>query len=361
VRSAHLSEGAHGQGAQVAMEFEAIASETEDAKSSVAFYEIISYPADYTLEVLHSKSRHQDLLIPRFQRGFVWTHVQASRLIESFLMGLPVPGIFLYKERSQKNLVVDGQQRLQSVFSFFEEELPDGRVFYLKGVNKRWEGKSWPQLGEDDQLRLKDCVLRATVVQQVHPHDMTSVYHLFERLNTGGTTLTPQEVRNCVYHGPFNDFIIELNTDPGWRHILGSPTPDKRMRDIELIVRLLSLAEDYKGYAKPMKDFMSGFMKRHQWSTDNAPFHSTFHKAVPSVLRCLGERPFHVRKGLNAAVLDSVMVAFATADAEPPSNIKTRYKQLLRHDRYAQAITSGTTDVEAVMDRIELATRILFA
>src|SRR5439155_7426682 len=135
---------------------------------------------------------------------------------------------------------------------------------------------------------------------------MTSVYHVFERLNTGGTTLTPQEVRNCVFHGPFNDFVVELNRDSTWRRLVGALGVDKRMRDVELIVRFFALAENLAGYFKPMKDFVSEFMKKNQQHTNNEKFRRMFESATASVVERLGERPFHIKRGLNAAVFDSV-------------------------------------------------------
>jgi uncharacterized protein with ParB-like and HNH nuclease domain len=101
------------------IEFERIKSEEEDAESAPPDYEINTYPADFTLEVLYQKWLAQDIEIPPFQRQFVWKQNQASKLIESFLIGLPVPAVFLYTQRaSQKFLVIDGQQRLRSVFYF---------------------------------------------------------------------------------------------------------------------------------------------------------------------------------------------------------------------------------------------------
>ncbi len=343
------------------IQLERIRSETADAKSSVALYKIVSYPADFTLRVLHEKWRDGELIIPKFQRKFVWTHVQASRLIESFLMGLPVPEIFLYKDPSQRDIIIDGHQRLKSIFSFFEGELPGGRPFYLRDVNERWVGKTYEELQDADKRRLRGSVLRSILVEQVDPKDVTSIYHVFERLNTGGTSLTPQEVRNCVYHGPFNDFLVELNEDPEWRDIVGTPEPDKRMRDVELIARFFALAEGRTDYTKPMKDFISKFMQTYQQSRDNSRFITLFKDTVSAVLRGLGDRPFHVKRGLNAAVFDSVMVAFATSKRPVPPDIRGRYRRLVQDERYMATTTAGTTDEVSVAVRMRRAQQLLFS
>ncbi|MEA1958501.1 MAG: DUF262 domain-containing protein, partial [Chloroflexota bacterium] len=203
------------------MIIEEIESEEEDKDSGVPIYKIACYPSDPTLAVLYDKWVRGEIEIPKLQRGWVWKHVQASRLIESFLLGLPVPAIFVYKEQSQKQSVIDGQQRLRAIWGFFEGKLPDDTDFYLKGVSPQWEGKYYETLTEAERFRLRDSVLRVMVVEQMNPEDNTSVYHIFERLNTGGTILTPQEVRNCVYHGQFNDLMMELNKNKTWRYIFG--------------------------------------------------------------------------------------------------------------------------------------------
>ena len=177
---------------------ETVASEDEDRAEGTPLYRIVSYPSDPTLEVIKNMWERAELTIPPFQRGFVWTHPQSSKLIESFLLGLPVPEIFTYKEPDDTLLVIDGQQRLRTICGFFAESLPGGGRFYLKGVDPRWEGKLYSTLEEDERRRFRVAILRMVTVEQLDPADNKSVYHIFERLNTGGTGLTPQEVRNEV-------------------------------------------------------------------------------------------------------------------------------------------------------------------
>ena len=118
---------------------ESIDAETEDAAAAVPIHTLGSYPTDPTLELLHMRWQRGEIQIPKFQRGWVWTHTQASQLIESFLLGLPVPGIFLYREQpTQHQLVIDGQQRLRSIWGFFDGQLPNVSDFYLRDVDPRW-------------------------------------------------------------------------------------------------------------------------------------------------------------------------------------------------------------------------------
>jgi hypothetical protein len=352
------------------VELEQISSEDEDYSSAPPKYQIATYPADFTLEVLHSKWKSGDIEIPPFQRKFVWKIGQSSKLIESFLCGLPVPAIYLYTERaSQKYLVIDGQQRLKSIFYFFEglfgEETGRKRiVFRLEGLNDKseWLGKSFADFDAADRRRLQNSVLRSFIVQQLDPEDDTSIYHIFERLNTGGTLLTNQEVRNCVYGGKLNNLFMELNSNTNWRLILGRSKLDTRLKDIELMLRFFAFYHNFNKYEKPLKDFLSKYMSRNR----NPPseylekLREIFEKTCDTIISTLGNKPFHLRAGLNSAVYDSVMVAFARNLSHVPSDVKERYTTL-RHDQNFLKYTSDhTTDLETVRERFRLSGSVLF-
>jgi len=351
------------------IEFERIRSEEEDYESAPPAYEINTYPADFTLEVLHQKWKAGDIEIPRFQRQFVWKQIQASKLIESFLIGLPVPAVFLYTERkTQKFLVIDGQQRLRSIFYFFEgffgeEKKGKREVFQLRGLSEksRYFGKTIHDLNESDRRKLQNCVLRSFIVQQLDPADDTSIYHIFERLNTGGTLLANQEIRNCVYRGSFNELQHELNLLPEWRRIVGRAVPDSRQRDVELILRFFALL-DTSHYEKPMKDFLSKFMKvnREPGETVFQQFRDLFTRTCRSVADTLGERPFHIRAGLNSAVFDCVTVSFAHHLTAIPGDVKARYDTLVNNAAFLKNVSSGTTDEEVLKARFDAASKGLF-
>ena len=351
------------------VDFERIEGETKDESSSPAEYNLSTYPADFTLEILHQKCKDREIIIPKFQRQFVWKQPQASKLIESFFLQLPVPAIFLYTDRTSQNfLVIDGQQRLRSVFYYFEgffgEEVKGQRkAFRLQGLNEnsRFENKLFSELEERDQKKLKNSVLRAFVVQQLDPNDDTSIYHIFERLNTGGTLLTNQEVRNCVYNGALNDLLVSVNRLPEWRQILGKEQNDSRQKDIELILRFFALKFG-PTYEKPMKDYMSKFMRRwrHKDAATIAQMGEVFSQTCKSLVQHLGTRTFHVRAGLNSAVYDAVMLAFSSHLDSIPTDVKARYKKLVYSADFERRTRGSTTDVETVKERIRLANEKLF-
>lgn len=354
------------------IDFERIKSEEEDAESAPPDYQINTYPADFTLEVLYQKWLAGDIEIPKFQRQFVWRQNQASKLIESFLIGLPVPAVFLYTERTtQKYLVIDGQQRLRSVFYYFEGyfgEKKNGQrdVFSLTGLSakSKYDKKEFKELSAPDQRKLRNCVLRSFIVQQLNPDDDdTSMFHVFERLNTGGTFLANQEIRNCVYRGNFGELLQELNVLPDWRSLIGKELVDSRQRDIELILRFFALL-DRAHYEKPMKDFLSRFMKKNAVLKDTVreQFRQLFADTCKAVRGALGPKPFHIRRGLNSAVFDCVMVSFAHHLASIPNDVKARYDRMLADEAgFLSKVSAGTTDEEVVKDRMARADKGLFA
>ena len=138
-------------------------------------FDISVSPSDPTLELLANKVQQKDIIIPFYQRKYVWKIEQASRLIESFLMGLPVPQVFLYVNDEDQLEIIDGQQRIMSVKYFFEgyfsEPDPKGRrqIFKLKGLSERSEynGKTFAELSNRDQRRLRNTSLRAIHIKQL--------------------------------------------------------------------------------------------------------------------------------------------------------------------------------------------------
>lgn len=326
-------------------------------------YAITSYGADYPVDGLVKRMAAGDIFIPSFQRGYVWSLPQASRFIESLLLGLPVPGIFLSKDQhTQKLLVIDGQQRLTTLQYFYEGVFrPTGREFALQGVQPKFEGATCRTLLDEDRRRLDDSILHATIVKQEEPsEDDSSIYYIFERLNTGGLVLQPQEIRAAIYHGPFNDLLKELNRNSAWRSIYGGES--SRMRDQELILRFLALYFRGDKYARPMKAFLNTYMgaNRDLHLQSPEPIRAAFLPTIELVAKAIGTRAFKPKRALNAAVFDAVMVGLARCiNAVAPREhkmIAEQYARLLSNDHFSSVTETATTDEESVRRRLELAT-----
>lgn len=321
-------------------------------------FEILNYPADTTLSGYKDMWEKEQIHVPEFQRKYVWDQVRASRLIESFLLGLPVPGVFLYKERDKaQHTVIDGNQRINTIVSFFKEIFRD-KKFVLKGVDSQWEGKSFSDLSEQDQFKLSTSVLRATIIQQLNPTDNSSVYYIFERLNTGGVNLNAMEVRMCLAEGSFTKLLKKLNVDQNWRKLVHKPE-DPRLRDMELILRVFSLGEKVNEYEKPMKKFLNSYLNEKKGLAEQEieAKKQEFEKAV-SLAVTLSDKPFFVKERLNYGVLDSVLVGLMGTNITSADVLKARYEDLLKDNDFQQSITKNTSDRKEVLLRINKAKQI---
>lgn len=351
------------------LELEPVSSEEEDYASSPAQCDITTYSGNFPLETWYEQWQDGEIILPEFQRGYVWKPVQASRLIESFLLGLPVPPVFLYgKYRSLERLVIDGQQRLKSVFYFmkgrFGTDTPfPGKEFRLTGLSPEspYRERTFADLGEWDQKRVKGAPLRVVIVESLKPGDYASVYPIFERLNSGGTALSNQELRNAANGGRLVAFLRELNQNPEWRQILGKGKPDLRERDVELLVRFLAL-RDIAGYRKPMKVFLSRFMQENREGPEAALAErgQVFQETCRQVVAALGEKPFHGKAGLQVAVMDAVLVAFSENLGRVPGDVAARYQQLRQDADFIRDTEQGTTEPAAVQRRLAQAKQVLF-
>ena len=165
---------------------EGVLDEAEENVSAtpVIKYEISSYGADYPVAMLVDQLDKDDIFIPNFQRAYVWSQTEASRFIESLLLGFPVPAIFLAKQLDNRFLVVDGQQRLRTLHAF-RIGILRGREFRLQGVNLELQGKTYKELSREDQRRLDNSIIHAIILQQEEPKEdnSSSIYLLFERLH----------------------------------------------------------------------------------------------------------------------------------------------------------------------------------
>lgn len=348
-----------------------LVEEEQDEDSTSINYDIATYPSDFTLSGITQMWKDKDITIPDFQREFVWSMRQASLLIDSFLCGLPVPPVFFYIDENNKNLVIDGQQRLLSIVFFFEgyfgKESTHGKrqVFRLTGLSEKsvYHNKRYEDLDESDQRKLRQAVLRAVNIRQLSPVDEgTSAYHIFERLNTGGTPLKPQEIRNVVFRGELNKQLKKANQDPNWRRILGKPYIDKHQKDVELLLRVFALTGSAGSYEKPMKEFLNTAMKRHQGGETKkaTAFFDAFPKMTKMVIEKLGDKPFCLRGPLNISALDSVCsVLIENIGMGYIDGLGKRY-ETLKSDKDFQTHTSyNTTDSKTVEDRIKAVRRHL--
>ena len=349
------------------LENELVIEDTEQSDDDMpdnVRYDIAAYPTDFTIRVLYDKWQAKQLIIPDFQRRYVWTLPQASRFIESFLLGLPIPQVFLYRARSSsKMIVVDGQQRLSTIAKFYNGQFSESRKFRLRGVSEQWNNMTYEDLNEDDKYYLDDCTLRSIVIQQLLPNDNTSIYRIFERLNTGGTQLNAMEIRKAIYYGSGYDLLDRLNEDGNWRKLIGNPASDNRLKDVEIVLRVLALAYRLDEYSGSMKKFLNEYMA--VLFAENADFFSQIESRFAEVCRVvygqLGDKPFHLRGPLNLAALDSVMATAVKSFESLKPDLKSNFDELCEDDAFEESITRNTSHTDVVEIRLNSARAFLLS
>ncbi|QUH31142.1 DUF262 domain-containing protein [Vallitalea guaymasensis] len=265
-------------------------------------YNITSWGADLSFRELISMYKEGEMIKPELQRKYVWDKSEASRFIESLLLGLPVPSIFLAKVEKDNKLIIDGYQRIMTVYDFVERGIysKDSSVFKLSNsnkINKRWRGKSFKQLEPEEQRRIKSTTIHAIIFEQKTPKNDSSLYQIFERINTSGRTLTAQEIRNCIYQGSFNDLLFRINENSKWRELYGGNV-DSRMKDIEFILRYIALSKNFLPTDKKqisLKKHLNHVMKilRNSSEEDIKRFEESFNNTVKYIYDNFGCSAFH--------------------------------------------------------------------
>jgi len=339
-------------------------------------YSITSYGADYPVDSLVKRMLTKDILVPTFnwkppqntevvgfQRQYVWPRPKADRFIESLLLGLPVPGIFLVKEPTGILLVLDGHQRLHTLEAFYAGEINEDVYKLSDAVQKRYVGKRYKDLETEDRRRLDDSIIHATVIRQDEPtEDQSSIYTIFERLNTGGVNLQPQEIRVALYHGDFVRILQELNEDPSWRAMVGSRS--KRLKDIEMVLRFFAFLYYEDKYEEPMKTFLNRYMatNRNLVRQSEEELRRVFTLTTKTIIDGFGEKAFRPKRAVNAAVVDSVMTGVAKRIvAKGPIKdlvaFKAHFAELMANPKYLAATETGTSQTANVAARMLAATK----
>jgi uncharacterized protein with ParB-like and HNH nuclease domain len=333
-----------------------------------------------TLETWISNIDNEDILIPPFQRNFRWKIERASKLIESFILGLPVPPIFLYEDFRKQNrlVVIDGQQRLLSVYFYFKQKFPRSGIqifnedksivrsiemleekafapFELINVDDRWEGSTYGILDEGDKNWLKRRPLWAITVRQIKPdaEKLNSIFYIFERLNTGGEPLTPMEIRKALHFGKFYKLLERLNKYPNWRKLYGHEAENEKLLDIELILRFFSL-QNWEKYKEPMKEFLNNFMHENCEVGDEKleELENLFCKTCDLITQELGRKPFHIKGPLSTATMDSFMVGTSQNILKlSPGKLSMAFKEAMADEEYILTLESRVNVKEKVLKK----------
>lgn len=314
---------------------------------------------DFSVDQLTSDvSKKRILLIDvPFQREYVWDDAKASRFIESLLLNVPIPVCYFAENQDGTWEVIDGLQRSHSIVRFLAGDLR------LRGLSVLGEhnGKSFNQLPARDQRRLETRTMRVVVITDESHPDIK--FDVFERLNTGAVKLTPQELRNCIYRGDFNDALRELAKHSGFRTALGR-SKDGRMRDEELVLRFFALVADLAGYKPPLSQYLNEHMRTNRETQPDGASVRLFEETMDSIAEVFSGTAFRAltegepSSNLNRALFDAVALTFAYGDrAELVSRkeeVRVIHRDLLANPSFLPLIGRATADRTRMHGRVTL-------
>lgn len=327
--------------------------------------------SDRSIYELFRKFQRGDLILdPEFQRRYVWDNKKASLLIESVLLEVPIPVIYLAEEDNGKFTVIDGQQRLRSFFRFLNNE------FKLRGLSVLSElnGKYFKDLDKEKQRKIEDTTLRVIEIRKESHSDVK--FEIFERLNVGAVKLNDQELRNCIYRGRYNDLIKELAEDKDFLFLLGLKEPHKRMYDRELVLHFLAFYnQTYLKYKPPMKQFLNREMENNRNISEEKikELRRVFKETVSMVKSVFGDKAFRrfipgdekdpngrweIRK-INVGLFEIIMFGFSRYNKNqiiPLSDvIREELLHMMTSDKeFIDSVSgSGTTSTAKVTTRFK--------
>ena len=336
--------------------------------------QIVSQKIDLPISTLPEMIKEQIDLNPDFQRRDRWDVEKQSRFIESIIMNVPIPPVFLGEDQYGKYVVLDGRQRLTAIKDFLSN------IFKLSGL-KVWEDLNGQNYNDLQKKKLSAAITRRFVPAVVILKESSSQvkYDVFDRLNTGGVIAVPMEIRNAVFPGAFNKLIRTLAEFPEFRRLWGIPVEQgeleknriyRDMSDIELVLRFFALSE-YGQMDMKFKDYLGDFMdRRNKEYVQNQGLAATdterFRRAVENCWTVFGADAF--RKAADAKrsapLADAVMISLAeyppNVVAPKAANIRHAVNTLLtgndeQHKEFQKAFGTGTNGKGAIRTRIELA------
>lgn len=318
------------------------------------------YAAHLTVRSLVEELDRGEIVAPDLRRGDRWPGNRASRFIETLLLDLPVPEIFLFREiETDRHLIVDGQQRLAALSAFYGGRIGD-EDFALDEVDGAFAGKTYATLPADRRRGLDDSLIRATIFEHYEPtDDRRAVLSISKRLNGGSAALHPQEIRSRIYHGPFRDLLGEMAADPSWQRLYGAPGAHPEAE--ETIPGFLALHNELDWYGAPRASFLDEFMGRHrEWTAlDDPPFPQQFRRTADFLERAVGPDVFRVDGATDPVIAETVMCGAAhrldTGPNPEATAVGPRCERLIRRLRTDGLASPEVEDVPSVTRRIHIA------
>jgi hypothetical protein len=337
---------------------------------------IVWQAKDFSIrEFLSMKQDGELTLQPDYQRNFVASAQIASRLVESILLDVPIPVIYLAEEKDGSFSVIDGQQRLTSFLSFLDGKFPNGSEFRLSGLKvlSDLNRKKYTDLDKDLQTKIKTTTLHSIIIKKESNEDIK--FEIFERLNTGSTKLNEDEIRNTVYRGEYIKLLAELSENSTFNQLVQKDNFKNRMIYRGMILRFLALSEkSYLNYKSSMKQFCNKELRdnRNLSNEKRTEYKNRFEHCLDLVKTVYGENAFRrylpggqgesgkwVSKQINMALFDLQMVGFVNySKNQILSNadfIREGLLELMINDqKFQELIGYKTSDTDNVIKRFKI-------
>ena len=305
---------------------------------------------------------------PRFQRRYVWPNRLASHLVESILLNIPIPPCYFSQNRDFELDVIDGQQRIYSIYRFIDNQ------FALSGleVTSEMNGLRYHQLERRVRRQIETHTLRAVVITNESHPDIQ--FDVFERLNTLTMPLNAQELRNCMYRGPLNDLLGELAEYQPWQTILGRTQPDNRLRDEELILRFFAFYEKgIESYRTPQKHWLNKIADEGRTYSDEkiSELRDVWKKTIDNCLivfrpnECFRRLTENSRLTINRALMDLVMSTLANRKPnivrDSAVTFRRYYAEMLSDDSFQDLISRSVDHKSRTIKRFDLWNALIVA
>lgn len=335
---------------------------------------IVWQAKDFSIrEFLSMRQDNELALQPEYQRNYVASAQIASRLIESILLDVPIPVIYLAEEKDGSYSVIDGQQRLTSFLSFLDGKFPNGDEFKLSGLKvlSDLNRKKYNDLDKDQQTKIKTTTLHSIIIKKESNEDIK--FEIFERLNTGSTKLNEDEIRNTVYRGNYIKLLAELSENSTFNTLIQKPNYKNRMIYRGMILRFLAISEkSYLNYKSSMKQFCNKELRDNKniSKEKQIEYKNRFEHCIDLVKTVFGDKAFRRylpgtdaepgkwTQQLNMALFDLQMVGFVNfSKNEVLSNadlIREGLLQLMIEDnKFQEVIGFKTSDTDNVKKRFK--------
>lgn len=322
-------------------------------------------------ELVIRKWEQEKLIIdPDFQRNFVWKPEQQSLFIESVILNFPLPPLYINKDPKGKLIIVDGRQRITTLRRFLKDEFRLSNLKALPLLNNK-NFSELKQLNPEYQTKIEDKKLLVYLIQPTVPLEM--VYDIFNRINTGGTQLERQEIRDCIFMGASTKLLAKLADKDYFKKAIDKGISPNRKKDQEAVLRYIAFKiQNYKTvYKGSINDFLENAMGKinKDFSKDQiAEVEKDFERVMKLTYKFFGFQNFRIptdntRGRINLAVLESVSFFFSKQSDEflnqNKEKIKENFKKLLNNNKYLESVRFATGDTHRVFTRFKLAQEIL--